>query len=48
MGSDKDFEAENDLRSLIEAEKIKRDKKRFSAAMKKRKEMKANLEKIKE
>ena len=36
---EEDFQAESDLRALIEAEKIKKDKKRMSAAMKKHKEM---------
>ena len=44
--SDRDWEAENDLRTLIEAEKIKRDKKRLAAAMKKRKAMKKDLDNI--
>ena len=35
---DKDMQADCDLRCLVEAEKIKRDKPRFNAAMKKRKE----------
>lgn len=33
---DKDYQAECDLRTLIEAEKIRKDKTRHSAAMKKR------------
>lgn len=34
-----DWRAESDLNTLIEAEKIKRNKKRLSAAMKKKREM---------
>lgn len=44
---EKDWRAEDDLRTLIEAEKIKKDKARLKAAMaKKREKMKAleNLE----
>lgn len=37
---DKSWQAEDDLRTLISAEKIKSDKDRFAAAMKKRDEMK--------
>lgn len=33
---DKEYQAECDLRTLIEAEKIKKDKPRHTAAMKKR------------
>ena len=44
--TNKDYEAESDLRTLIEAVKIKKDKKRHAAAMKKRGEMKADLDKI--
>ena len=40
---EEDFQAESDLRALIEAEKIKKDKKRMSAALKKRDEMKEAL-----
>lgn len=36
--SDRDWEAEHDLCTLIEAEKIKKDKKRFAAAQAKAKE----------
>lgn len=43
---DKDWQAESDLRTLIEAEKIKGDKKRMQAAMKKKREMNQDLEKI--
>lgn len=45
---DAKYEAENDLRTLIEAEKVKRDKKRYSAAMKMAKEQKAALAEIQE
>lgn len=38
-GMDKDWMAESDLRTLIDAEKIKKDKGRYGAAMKKHKEM---------
>ena len=41
--SDEDFRAENDMRSLIDAEKIKKDKGRFSAAMKKGREQRDAL-----
>lgn len=47
MHDEKEYQAEGDLRTLIEAEKIKRDKNRFSAAMKKRDSMKKDMEKIK-
>lgn len=53
LAADKDWEkqeqewqAENDLRTLIDAEKIKRDPKRLKAAMAKRKEMKKDLDAI--
>ena len=36
--SDEDFRAENDMRTLIDAEKIKKDKGRMSAALKKGRE----------
>ena len=42
-GMDKDWQAESDLRTLIEAEKIRKDKGRMAAAMKKRAEMTAAL-----
>lgn len=35
---DRDWRAESDLRTLVEAEKIKKDKKRFAAAQAKAKE----------
>ena len=41
--ADKDFQAQDDMRTLIEAEKIKRDKKRLSAATSKAKEQRAAL-----
>lgn len=43
---DKDYEAENDLKALIEAEKIKKDKKRYAAAMKKHTEQMAALKAV--
>ncbi len=45
VASDKEWEAENDLRTLIEAEKVKGDPKRLKAAMRKKREMKKDLEK---
>lgn len=36
--SDSEWRAESDLRTLVEAEKIKKDKKRFAAAQAKAKE----------
>ncbi len=44
--SDADFRAESDMRSLIEAEKIKKDKGRMSAALKKGKEQRVALESV--
>ena len=41
--SEADFRAESDMRSLIEAEKIKKDKGRMSAAMKKGREQRDAL-----
>ena len=38
-----DFRAESDMRSLIEAEKVKKDKGRMSAAMKKGREQRDAL-----
>lgn len=43
---EKEWQAESDLRTLIDAEKVKKDKSHLDAAMKKQKEMKADLEKI--
>lgn len=43
---DKDFQAEQDLRTLIEAEKIRHDKTRKAAAMKKHKEMMAAMKDV--
>lgn len=43
---DKDFQAEDDLRTLIEAEKIKRDKSRLKAAMAKGNEKRKDLAKV--
>lgn len=42
---DKAYQAECDLRTLIEAKKIMADKGRFNAALKKRKEMMADHQK---
>lgn len=41
-----EWQAESDLRILIDAEKIKRDPKRLRAAMRKRKDMKTDLDAI--
>jgi hypothetical protein len=41
--SEADFRAEGDMRSLIEAEKIKKDKGRMSAALKKGREQRDAL-----
>ena len=41
-----DFQAENDMRTLIDAEKIKKDKGRMSAALKKSKEQRAALDSV--
>ncbi len=41
--SEEDFRAESDMRTLIEAEKIKKDKGRMSAALKKGKEQRDAL-----
>ncbi|MDP2618638.1 MAG: hypothetical protein Q8P46_00435 [Hyphomicrobiales bacterium] len=46
-GEDKEWQAESDLRALIEAEKIKRDEPRMRAAMEKRKAMADALANIK-
>ncbi len=43
---EKKWAAESDLRTLIEAEKIKKDKARYSAAMKAHREQLAALESI--
>ena len=40
---DKDYQADCDLRTLIEAKKIMADKARYAAAMKKRKEAMASM-----
>ncbi len=45
--ADKKYMAENDLSTLVEAEKIKKDKARFSAAMKCREEKMAAMQNIK-
>jgi hypothetical protein len=41
-----EHQAHGDLHTLIEAEKIKKDKKRHGAAMKKHKEMLSNLKAV--
>ena len=41
--SEADFRAESDMRTLIEAEKVKKDKGRMSAALKKGKEQRDAL-----
>ena len=43
VDSDEDFRAESDMRSLIEAEKIKKDSGRMSAALKKVREQRDAL-----
>lgn len=43
---EQEWQAENDLRTLIDAEKIKADKPRMDRAMKKHKEMKTALMKV--
>ena len=45
-GMDKNWQAECDLRCLIDAEKIKKDKKRYAAAMKAHKEQMAALKNV--
>lgn len=44
--TDNDFHAENDMRTLIDAEKIKKDKGRMAAALKKGKEQRVALESV--
>ena len=44
--ADADFEAEDDLRALIRAEKIRKDPKRMKAAKKKAKEQMAALKNV--
>ncbi len=44
--SDKEYQAEDDLRTMIAAEKIKQDPKRLAACMKKKRTMKKALEAI--
>ena len=44
--TEQDFEAESDLRSLIESEKIKKDKSRLKRAMAKAKEQMAALKNV--
>lgn len=41
------FQAESDVKSLVEADRIKKDKTRMSAAMKSAREQKAALENVK-
>lgn len=43
---EKEWQAESDLRTLIEAEKIRKDKPRLAAAMKKARDEKAALTKL--
>ena len=43
---DKEYQAEGDLSTLIEAKKIKADKPRYAAAMKKRKEKMAMMQSL--
>lgn len=45
---EKQWKADSDLRTLIDAEKIKKDKARYSAAMKMHKDMMAALRGIEE
>ena len=45
---DKEYMADSDLRTMIEAEKIRKDKTRYGAAMKKHKEMMAAMKTIDE
>ena len=47
-GPDKDWQAESDLRTLMEAQKIMADKGRLAAAMAKHGEMKDNLDSVQE
>lgn len=44
--SEKEWQAESDLRTLIEAEKIKKDQKRLKAAMQQKRKMKKALESV--
>ena len=44
---EKQWRAEGDMRTLIEAEKIKKDKTRLGAALKKRDEMLKDMQSIK-
>ncbi len=46
MKSDKEWEAEQDLNTLIDAEKIKKDKVRLKAVMKRKRELTKALEKV--
>jgi hypothetical protein len=47
-GPDKGYQAESDLRTLMEAQKIMGDKARMAAAMAKHGEMKGNLDAVQE
>jgi len=44
--TESEYEAESDMRTLIEAEKIKKDKKRLSRAMKKAKEQRDAMQSV--
>lgn len=46
--NEKDWQAMRDLETMVEAEKIKRDKKRLAAAMKKKRELKKTFEQLDE
>lgn len=46
VSQEKDWRAESDLNTLIEAEKIKKDKNRLKAAMAKKREMQKALAKV--
>ena len=43
---EREWEAENDLRTLIEAEKVRLDGKRLKAAMRKKRELASALRKV--
>jgi hypothetical protein len=46
VAQEKEWKADSDLRTLIEAEKIKKDKARLAAAMKMRKEKMADMQNL--
>ncbi len=46
MKSDAEWQAESDLTTLIDAEKIKKDKKRLKAVMAMKKKLEAALKKV--